>query len=58
MNSFLTWPRKKDDPVRRYWRPWYIVTWRLLWFVPVIVVKYIYISLVFIGWVKIMHMKF
>jgi hypothetical protein len=50
VHRLLWWPRITGNPVRRYWSPWWIIGWRMIWFLPLMVAKCIFIAVASIGW--------
>lgn len=44
ITSFLTWPSSEDN----YWRPWPILLWFAIWFIPYIIIRGLLIAIVFI----------
>jgi hypothetical protein len=35
---------------REGWAPWYLIVWRLIWFVPVMLARVLFVLILGIGW--------
>lgn len=38
----------KNDTDRKYWCPWYVIAWRLSWYVPFLLAKMLVVAIWFI----------